>query len=115
MGFATFPIQRGIVRAIPVSDKNEGLMLRITVNDSTPHAVGLLLEGQIIEGWVDVLANYCEGILNQQRGLTLDLAGVSFLDKRGIALLQYLIQRRVKVINCSGFVGQLLETKPSAP
>ncbi len=113
MGCATFPTQRGIVLAIPVSQKSQGLILRVTGNDSTPHAVGLFLEGQIIEDWVDVPANYCEEILNQRRGLTLDLGGVSFLDNRGIALLQNLIQRRVKVINCSGFVGQPLDTKPA--
>jgi ABC-type transporter Mla MlaB component len=88
-------------------------MLRITVSDSTQHAVGILLEGQIIDGWVDVLANCCEEILTQRRHLTLNLQGVSFLDKRGIALLQSLIERQVGVVNCSGFVRQLLNIEPS--
>jgi ABC-type transporter Mla MlaB component len=85
------------------------------MTDSSQDTVALLLEGQIINCWVDVLDNSCEQVLSQGRQLTLNLKNVSFIDKRGIALLRRLKQREVKIVNCSGFIGQLLDFAPLTP
>ena len=78
------------------------------MSGSTEHEVALLLEGQIINGWVDVLRNFCEQELSQGRGLTLNLRSVLFADNAGAALLRDLKQRQVKIVNCSTFIAQLL-------
>lgn len=88
-------------------------MLRITVSGSTRQATALLLEGWIVNEWVDVLDNSCEQVLAQGRQLTLNLKDVSFVDKRGTALLRELQQREVKIVNCSAFIGQLLNSDES--
>jgi len=83
-------------------------MLRITVSSSTEHEVALLLEGQIINSWVEVLRTFCEQELSRGRGLTLNLRSVLFADNAGAALLRDLKQRKVKIVNCSTFIAQLL-------
>jgi len=83
-------------------------MLRITVSDSTQRPAVLLLEGWIVNEWVDVLDNSCEQVLALGGPITLNLKKVSFIDKRGIALLTRLRQREVKIVNCSAFIRQIL-------
>jgi ABC-type transporter Mla MlaB component len=88
-------------------------MLRITVSDSSQNSVALLLEGEIVNDSVDVLDNSCEQVLARGRQLTLNLKDVSFIDERGIALLGNLKQREVRIVNFSGFIGQLLNLDES--
>lgn len=86
-------------------------MLRISVLDSTGDAVTLLLEGQVIGDAVNALNSSCDHVLTEGRRLTLDLAGVSFIDRKGIALFHRLTARHVEVVKCSAFVAEQLKVR----
>lgn len=86
-------------------------MVRITVTDSSPDALTLLLEGQLIGESVDEFDLSCEQALVDGRRLTLDLAGVSFIDRKGVAFFHRLATRNVSIVNCSGFVAELLKVR----
>ena len=69
-------------------------MLRISVVGSSRDAMTLLLEGQVIGDAVDELNSSCDQALAEGRRLTLDLAGVSFIDRKGVALFHRLAARQ---------------------
>ena len=83
-------------------------MLKISGLELKDHAPTLRLEGQVIGPWVEELRGMCERLLSQCQPLTLDLAGVSFLDRDGITLLRGLVARHVALINRSPFVAEQL-------
>jgi len=87
------------------------MTLRISVVDSTRNAVTLLLEGKVIGDAVDELNSSCDQALVGGRRLTLDLAGVSFIDRKGLALFHSLSARQVSIVNCSGFVAEQLKVR----
>ena len=87
-------------------------MLKISNIESADHSVALRLEGQLVGPWIEELRNSCERVLIQGKQLTLDLAGLSFVDREGIALLRALAERRVAFANCSRFVAELLKERP---
>jgi len=84
-------------------------MLRISENNDSAEIVILLLEGQVSQHWVEVTREVCEQVLSPGTQLTLDLAGVTFADRAGVALLQELQQRHVKLINGSPFLREQLK------
>jgi anti-anti-sigma regulatory factor len=86
-------------------------MVRISVTGSSLDAVSLLLEGQLIGEAVDELDSSCEQALANGRRLILDLAGVSFIDRKGVALFHRLATRNVSIVNCSGFVTERLKVR----
>jgi ABC-type transporter Mla MlaB component len=86
-------------------------MVRISVTGSNPEALTLLLEGQLIGEAVDELSSSCEKALVNGRRLILDLAGVSFIDRKGVALFHRLATRKISIVNCSGFVTELLKVR----
>lgn len=88
-------------------------MVRISVVDSTGSAVRLLLEGKVIGDAVDEVDSSCNQALAEGRRPTLDLAGVSFIDRKGVALFHRLAARQVTVVNCSGFVAEQLKVRDS--
>ena len=86
-------------------------MVRISVTYLTPDAVTLLLEGQFIGEAVDELELSCERALVNGQRLTLDLAGVSIIDRKGVAFFHRLATSNVSIVNCSGFVAELLKVR----
>ena len=82
-------------------------MLRIVV-ESREGVSTVRAEGQMIGPWVDEVRRSCEEL--QRAGIepTVDLARVSFVDREGVELLRTLTSRGVAVVNCSGFVTELL-------
>jgi len=84
-------------------------MLKISVLESSGIAVTLLLEGRIVEGDVKELRSSSEQVLDQARQLTLDVSGISFIDRKGIALLHALAGREVRIVNYSDFIAELLK------
>jgi hypothetical protein len=69
--------------------------------------VVLRLEGQLIGPWVDELRRTCDTLPHDR--LLLDLAGVSFVERRGVDLLQWLRRRGVQLQHCSTFVLEQLK------
>jgi len=73
--------------------------------------VTILLEGTIAGHDVQEVRVACQNILMSGCQLTLDLAGTSFVDNNGVAFLQSLVARNVRLLNCSGFVTEQLKPR----
>ena len=69
-------------------------MVRISVRESTGNAMTLLIEGKVIGEAVDELNSCCDQALAEGRRLTLDLSGVAFIDRAGVALFHDLATRQ---------------------
>jgi anti-anti-sigma regulatory factor len=83
-------------------------MLRLTRTTRLPHDVILLLEGQIVAEWVELLEAECLTLLQTDQNVLLDLSRVSYLDRRAARLLRDLAARSVKLINCPPLVADLV-------
>jgi anti-anti-sigma regulatory factor len=83
-------------------------MLRLTRTTRLPHEVVLVLEGQIVAEWVELLEAECLELLGTERKLFLDLGNVSYLDRRAAQLLRKLEGRSVTLINCPPLMDQLV-------
>jgi hypothetical protein len=83
-------------------------MLKITIEPTDGRAV-LQLEGQIIGPWIDELERTCSVLAD--RAITLDLASVSFVERRGVELLHLLGARGVPLLHCSPFVAEQLRAQ----
>jgi hypothetical protein len=90
-------------------------MLRISVIDSSDKAARLRLEGRLVGPWVGELRKSCESLLSRGGRLTLDLEGVSFIDREGITLLRSLNGIQVNLANASPFVAELLKNGTARP
>jgi RNA polymerase sigma-70 factor (ECF subfamily) len=84
-------------------------MLKIVLGEHSNGTATLALEGRVIGPWVKELGRACEPFLASARGLSLDLSGVSFLSREGVALLGQLRDRQVALLHCSGFVAEQLK------
>jgi anti-anti-sigma regulatory factor len=67
------------------------------------------LEGRLGGVWVDELRRSCDRVLSEGKRLTLDLSGVSFVDRDGVGLLRSLKCANVELRNCSPFIALRLE------
>lgn len=83
-------------------------MLRIEPIEAGGSVV-LRLEGRVVGPWVEELRGACESALEQRGRLAVDLAGVGFVDRDGLALLKGLRYRDVMLRNCSAFVSEQLK------
>jgi len=86
-------------------------MIRISVTESTGNAVTLLIEGKVIGEAVDELNLCCDQALAEGRRITLDVAGVSFIDRKGVALFHRLAAHQVSVVNCPAFIAEQLKVR----
>jgi ABC-type transporter Mla MlaB component len=89
-------------------------MLRISVTQSSENAVTLLLEGKVMDRTIEQLKESCDQALSRNQRLTLDLSGVSFVNRKAIAVLQQLLASEVTMVNCSGFVAEQLKAEESS-
>lgn len=84
-------------------------MLRISELNASIENVTLQVEGQLTDQWIELTRATCEQALRQGEPLILDVAGISFANRTGVALLRELQQRKVKLINCSPFLQEQLK------
>jgi ABC-type transporter Mla MlaB component len=91
---------------MPPHDEND--MLKITDDPNPGSGRTFRLEGRIGGAWIVELQSVCDAGLQEGLKLTLDLSGVSFLDRAGAALLRSLMQRRVTLVGCTHFVAEQL-------
>ena len=86
-------------------------MLRLTIRSQTPEEVVLEVHGWVSSGRnVAILEQEGTRLLEESQCLVLDLKGVQFIDRAGIALLQRWWGERLVLRNGSPFVRMLLET-----
>jgi len=83
-------------------------MLRLTRTTRLPHEVVLVLEGQLVAEWVELLEAECLTLLQADQKVLLDLSGVSYLDRRAARLLRELGARSVSLINTPPLVADLV-------
>ena len=85
-------------------------MLKIVAGESEPGRTILRLEGQVIGPWVEELKIASETALIHG-AVVLDLGDVSFVERRGVELLQALGARGVDLGNCTSFVLEQLKAQ----
>ncbi len=88
-------------------------MLRITKVPRQESLVTLKLEGQIASDWVEELESQCLRLLQHQHSVTLDFAGVTFIDNGGITMLNRITTDNLKLINCPALMRDLLKPQLS--
>jgi hypothetical protein len=82
-------------------------MLRITEQRPAAGkpAATLVVEGRLAGPWVDELRNSAAPHLD---ALALDLAGLSYADEAGVALLNQLVAAGAEVVRTTAYVATLL-------
>jgi anti-anti-sigma regulatory factor len=83
-------------------------ILRIEKVGEDVATVTLRLEGRVVAQWVASLEDECQRVLRKSKRLVLDVAGVTFIDRNGVAMLRKMNGGRVQVVNCSPFLRALL-------
>jgi len=83
-------------------------VLRITCTQDVGSRQTHRLEGRLVGPWVGELRRLCFARLEDQQDLTLDLTGLIFLDREGVALLRDLLARGVGLEGGSRFVTELV-------
>lgn len=84
-------------------------MLRISCAAEAGSLVTLKVEGALVGDWVPLLEAECLCHLDARKLVELDFAGVSFVDRDGVAMMRSLVARAVRVVGASALVKALLE------
>ena len=84
-------------------------MLRITTMKKNGSPVQLKLEGKIMAEWASLLEQECRTHIARRQHVVLDMAGVTYLDGRGITMLRSLPDRYISLMNHSDFIKELLD------
>ena len=84
-------------------------MLKIETTRDAGGSVTLLLEGRLIGPWVEELRLACAQARRGPMKVTVDLGGVAFVDRAGIALLRELADHDTRLAGCSPFVAEQLK------
>jgi anti-anti-sigma regulatory factor len=83
--------------------------LRITRRKGSRSRATLVLEGKVAAEWATLLERECSGLLRSHLAVSLDLAGVIFVDRAGIRTLGRLSRKGVEILCCRGPVASVLE------
>ena len=89
-------------------------MLRITVSGQDPSCRIIKLEGKLLQAWLDEVRGFFAKVEGGSFP-SLDLSGLSYVDRPGIELLQQLLRQGVRIHACSPFVAELVrwDRKPN--
>ncbi len=85
-------------------------MLKIVHTYPSPDSVVLRLEGRLVGPWVPELRRIADEALASGMHLALDCADLIFIDREGVALVQELTARHVRLLSSSVFVGEMLRS-----
>jgi anti-anti-sigma regulatory factor len=83
-------------------------MLKITAIQRNDGSAELRVEGRVTHQTLEALRASCDMGVADHQTMLLDLSGVLFVDAAGVALLRSLAQRGAVLIDCSGFLTELL-------
>jgi hypothetical protein len=86
-------------------------MLLITLEHASDDRATLRLEGSIGAEWADLLERECSTLLQDGLSVTLELAGVDFVDRLGVETLRRLGIRGVAIRCHWGAVASVLEAE----
>ena len=85
------------------------MTLRITLEEGSGSPTTLRVEGHLVTVGAALLERECAGLLRAGSAVRLDLAGVSIVDRAGIAALERLERAGVEIRCRSGLVASVLE------
>jgi anti-anti-sigma regulatory factor len=84
-------------------------MLRITETSEDRKTVALRLDGKLVDQWVSNLEEICLRYKHgRDKTIVLDFSGVSFIDNKGVRMLEKIKDERILITNCSLFIQSLL-------
>jgi anti-anti-sigma regulatory factor len=90
-------------------------MLKITMSRQDSLCRIIKLEGKLLHDWIDEVRRL---FLDVDEGAfsSLDLSGLTFVDREGAELLLQLLRQGVRIESCSPFVAELLglDREPNA-
>ena len=86
-------------------------MMRITRVHERDDRTTLRVEGSIVAEWADLLERECSGLLHAAVSVTLDIAGVDFVDGHGVETLRQLGRDGVEIRCPCGAVANVLEAE----
>ena len=81
---------------------------RITREDGSRSRATLKLEGSVVAEWAALLERECSDLLRSSTSVSLDLAGVGFVDRAGVEALERLSRAGVEIRCPSGAVASVL-------
>ncbi len=83
-------------------------MLRITCVTRNGKCLMVKVEGRIADHWTTELSRVTSLALKTAPHVVLEMSGVTFVDRTGVALLQSLRRRGVRLVDCSDFMWNLV-------
>ena len=98
------------MRIDPLSrDEESDVTLRITTESEARFPALLRLEGSLGAEVAAVLERECSGVLRSHGAVSIDLAGVNFVDRAGVEALKRLSRAGVEIRCRPGAVTSVLE------
>jgi ABC-type transporter Mla MlaB component len=91
------------------SDEEDDVTLRITREERNGARTRLRLDGRLVAEWAALLERECGNPLQARDTVSLDLAGVNFVDRAGVDALTRLSHAGVEIRCRSGLVASVLE------
>jgi hypothetical protein len=82
-------------------------MLKITVSGQDSPSRIIKLEGKLLHDWIDEVRRLFF-VVDEGPFPSLDLSGLTFVDREGAELLLQLLRQGVRIESCSPFVAELL-------
>ncbi len=84
-------------------------MLRITEITKDDKTVSFRLDGKVVGTCVSDLKKLCLHYRDEKnKTVVLDFSGVTFIDNKGVRMLEKIKDERIQIINCSLFIRSLL-------
>ena len=87
------------------------MLLRITREDTEGGTTTLTLEGRLAQDLVSLLEQECSSLQASCGCLTLDLSGVTFVDRAGVQALKSLHGKGCAIGGCSDLVASILRAE----
>jgi STAS domain len=84
------------------------MTLRIAREGGSRSRATLKLEGSVVAEWAALLERECSELLRSSTAVSLDLAGVGFVDRAGVEALERLSRAGVEIRCPSGAVASVL-------
>jgi len=84
-------------------------VLRLRREDRGTRKVILIVEGRIVGEWADLLEDVCLDRIRAGFSVVLDLSGVVFIGRQGIAALDRLVRIGTRITRCPPLIADLLE------
>jgi ABC-type transporter Mla MlaB component len=92
----------------------ENEVLKISISEASSEMATLHLEGKLSGKWVECLANTCEAELKNSTRVGIDMKSISFVDRKGIALLRNMADCGIEILNPLPFIAEQITNAASS-